>query len=121
MPSAALKGGATKPKNHAARQKLAEFIDCFCDRGAFSVEDCRRVFDAGASSALIPRIHAEQLARTGAARLGIEVRRRFRRPSRQAFGRGYSRSGPVRRGRHASAGSEFPSGIEAVSTRAQAY
>ena len=48
MPSAALKGGATKPKNHAARQRLAEFIDCFCDRGAFSVEDCRRVFDAGA-------------------------------------------------------------------------
>jgi imidazolonepropionase len=56
-----------------AQQKLAEFIDCFCDRGAFSVEDCRRVLDAGRKFGLIPRIHAEQLARTGAARLGIEL------------------------------------------------
>ena len=65
-------GGATTPKNQAAREKLAEFIDCFCDRGAFSVEDCRRVFDAGRKFGLTPRIHAEQLSRTGAARLGIE-------------------------------------------------
>jgi imidazolonepropionase len=55
-----------------AQQGLAEFIDCFCDRGAFSVEDCRRVFDAGRQFGLVPRIHAEQLSRTGAARLGIE-------------------------------------------------
>ncbi|MDR3676231.1 MAG: imidazolonepropionase [Acidobacteriota bacterium] len=56
-----------------AHEKLAEFIDCFCDRGAFSVEDCRHVFDAGRKFGLTPRIHAEQLARTGATRLGIEV------------------------------------------------
>jgi imidazolonepropionase len=55
-----------------AQHKLAEFIDCFCDRGAFSVEDCRRVFAVGRSFGLVPRIHAEQLERTGAARLGIE-------------------------------------------------
>ncbi|MGA3327190.1 MAG: imidazolonepropionase [Terriglobia bacterium] len=53
--------------------KLAEFVDCFCDRGAFRVEDCRRVFDAGRRFGLVPRIHAEQLSRTGAARLGIEA------------------------------------------------
>jgi imidazolonepropionase len=69
---AALKDGPTIPERLAARAKLAEFIDCFCDRGAFSVEDCRRVFDAGRKFGLTPRIHAEQLARTGAARLGIE-------------------------------------------------
>ena len=56
-----------------AQQGLAEFIDCFCDRGAFSVEDCRRVLAAGKRLGLIPRIHAEQLSRTGAARLGIEL------------------------------------------------
>jgi imidazolonepropionase len=55
-----------------AKRKLAEFIDCFCDRGAFSVADCRRVFAAGRQHGLTPRIHAEQIARTGAARLGIE-------------------------------------------------
>jgi len=72
-PGAALKGGATKPKDQATRERLAEFIDCFCDRGAFSVEDCRRVLEAGREFGLVPRIHAEQLSRTGAARLGIEL------------------------------------------------
>ncbi len=51
----------------------AEFIDCFCDRGAFSVDDCRRVLAAGKQFGMYPRIHAEQLARTGAARLAIEL------------------------------------------------
>jgi imidazolonepropionase len=55
-----------------AQSGLAEFIDCFCDRGAFTVEDCRRVFAAGREGGLTARIHAEQLTRTGAARLGIE-------------------------------------------------
>ena len=56
-----------------AEQKLAEFIDCFCDRGAFSVEDCRRVLAAGKQLGLEPRIHAEQLTRTGATRLGMAL------------------------------------------------
>jgi imidazolonepropionase len=55
-----------------ARKRLAEFIDCFCDRGAFSVEQCRRVLAAGKQQGLIPRLHAEQLTRTGAARLAVE-------------------------------------------------
>jgi imidazolonepropionase len=57
----------------AAGRKMAEFIDCFCDRAAFSVEECRRLIAAGTAQGLIPRLHAEQLARTGAARLGIET------------------------------------------------
>ncbi len=57
----------------AARKKLAEFIDCSCDRGAFSVEQCRRVLMAGKQQGLIPRLHAEQLAHTGASRLAVEA------------------------------------------------
>ena len=72
-PGAALKDGATVTKNHTTQHRLAEFIDCFCDHGAFSVEDCRRVLEAGRKFGPVPRIYAEQLARTGAARLGIEV------------------------------------------------
>jgi imidazolonepropionase len=53
--------------------RLARFIDCFCDGGAFSVEQCRQVFAAGARYGLVPRIHAEQLARTGACRLAVEL------------------------------------------------
>jgi imidazolonepropionase len=57
----------------AAQQKLARFIDCFCDRGAFSVTECRRVLSAGRALGLIPRLHAEQLARTGGVRLALEL------------------------------------------------
>lgn len=56
-----------------ATASLAEFCDVFCDRGAFTVEQARRILLAGRGCGLVPRIHAEQLARTGAARLAIEV------------------------------------------------
>ena len=56
-----------------ARAGLAEFCDVFCERGAFSVCQSRRILLAGRSAGLVPRIHAEQLSRTGAARLAIEV------------------------------------------------
>jgi imidazolonepropionase len=52
---------------------LAEFCDVFCDRGAFTVAQSRRILNAGRACGLVPRIHAEQLANTGAARLGIEL------------------------------------------------
>jgi imidazolonepropionase len=57
----------------AARKKRAEFIDCFCDRGAFSVEECRRLLAAGLRHGLIPRLHADQLSRVGASRLAIKL------------------------------------------------
>jgi imidazolonepropionase len=52
---------------------LAEFCDVYCDRGAFTVAQSRRILAAGRDCGLTPRIHAEQLARTRAARLAIEV------------------------------------------------
>jgi imidazolonepropionase len=52
---------------------LAEFCDVYCDRGAFTVPQARRILAAGRACGLVPRIHAEQLARTGAARLAIEL------------------------------------------------
>ncbi len=56
-----------------ARYGLAEFCDVFCDRGAFSVEEARQILTAGRACGLEPRLHAEQLARTGAARLAVEL------------------------------------------------
>jgi imidazolonepropionase len=52
---------------------LAEFCDVFCDRGAFTVSQSRKILMAGRAGGLVPRIHAEQLANTGASRLAIEV------------------------------------------------
>jgi imidazolonepropionase len=56
-----------------ATASLAEFCDVYCDRGAFTVAQARRILMAGRACGLVPRIHAEQLARTGGARLAIEV------------------------------------------------
>ncbi len=52
---------------------LAEFCYVYCDRGAFTVPQSRRILAAGRACGLVPRIHAEQLAHTGAARLAIEL------------------------------------------------
>jgi len=57
----------------AVRLGLADAIDVFCDRGAFSVAEARRVLEAGAAAGLGLKAHAEQLANTGAARLVAEL------------------------------------------------
>jgi imidazolonepropionase len=46
----------------AARQKLAEFVDVFCDRGAFSLQDTQRVLQAAAENGLGTRAHVCQLS-----------------------------------------------------------
>jgi imidazolonepropionase len=56
-----------------AAENLAEFCDVFCDRGAFTVAQSRKIFSAARTCGLGIRLHAEQLARTGAARLAIEM------------------------------------------------
>lgn len=56
-----------------AAENLAEFCDVFCDRGAFSVAQARKIFSAARACGLGLRIHAEQLARTGAARLAVQM------------------------------------------------
>ena len=39
----------------------ARWVDVFCERGAFSVDEARAVLTAGQARGLIPRIHASQL------------------------------------------------------------
>ena len=45
----------------AAQRKLAQFVDVFCDRGAFSVEETRKIFEAAAQNGLSVRAHVGQL------------------------------------------------------------
>ncbi len=52
---------------------LARYCDVFCDEGAFTVDESRRLLAAAATHGLGARVHAEQLAHTGAARLAAEV------------------------------------------------
>ena len=46
---------------------LADFIDVYCDRGAFTVEETEAILTAGAALGLGLKCHAEQVAFTGAA------------------------------------------------------
>jgi imidazolonepropionase len=52
---------------------LAEFVDAFCDRGALTVEESRRVLEAGARHGLRGKLHANELGSTGGAALAAEL------------------------------------------------
>lgn len=52
---------------------LAEFCDVFCERGAFSRAQARKILSEAKQLGLGPRVHAEQLSRTGATQLAVEL------------------------------------------------
>jgi imidazolonepropionase len=58
---------------HEAHEAGARFCDVFCDQGYFSVDQSRRILKAGLEAKLIPRLHADELARTGGSRLAAEM------------------------------------------------
>ncbi len=51
----------------------ARWVDVFCDEGVFTVDQARRILLAGASAGLGLRLHAEEIAHTGAAGLAAEL------------------------------------------------
>jgi imidazolonepropionase len=51
----------------------ARFCDVFCDRGYFSIPQSRAILKAAIKAKLIPRLHADELDRTGGARLAAEL------------------------------------------------
>jgi imidazolonepropionase len=51
----------------------AEMVDVYCDRGAFTLEQTRRILQAGMALGLQGRVHAEQVEFTGAAALAAEL------------------------------------------------
>jgi imidazolonepropionase len=55
-------------------QDFAEFCDVFCDRGAFTREQSRQILSTAQVHGLAPRLHAEQLSRTGATQLAVELK-----------------------------------------------
>ncbi len=54
-------------------RKLAEFVDVFCEEGAFSVEESRRILKKAKSLGFKLRIHADELAQSGGSVLAGEV------------------------------------------------
>ena len=56
-----------------AEKGLAEFCDVFCENGVFTVEQSRRILEAGKSHGLKPKVHADELSAYGGAELAASV------------------------------------------------
>lgn len=54
-----------------AAEGLAEYVDVFCDRGFFTVEETDRILTAAARYGLRPKIHANELDNSGGVQVGI--------------------------------------------------
>ena len=57
----------------AACAPFARWIDVFCDTGAFTADESRRVLQAGIAAGLMPRLHGNQLAHGPGAQLAAEL------------------------------------------------
>jgi imidazolonepropionase len=56
-----------------AAEKLADYIDVFCEQGFFSPGETERVVEAGGKFGMKPRIHANQLHRSGGVQVGVKT------------------------------------------------
>lgn len=56
-----------------AAERLAEWCDVFCDEGAFTPQESVAILSAGARAGLKPRLHADELTRSGGAEVAAKV------------------------------------------------
>jgi imidazolonepropionase len=55
-----------------AEEKLADYIDVFCEKGFFSIAETDQVLKAGAEYGLKPKVHANQLSVSGAVEVSVQ-------------------------------------------------
>lgn len=55
-----------------AEENLADFVDVFCDRGFFTVDETDRILKAAAKYGIVPKIHANELDFSGGIQVGVE-------------------------------------------------
>ncbi len=55
-----------------ASQNLADFVDVFCDKGFFTVENTERILIAAAKFGIRPKIHANELDFSGGVQIGVK-------------------------------------------------
>jgi len=56
-----------------ANEKLADYIDVFCETGFFTSSETEQICNAGKLFGLKPKIHANQLSASGAVQTGIKL------------------------------------------------
>ena len=57
-----------------AAEGLADYVDVFCDRGFFTVEETDHILSAAAQFGLRPKIHANELDNSGGVQIGVKHR-----------------------------------------------
>lgn len=55
-----------------SKEKLADYIDVFCEKGYFSAEETKQILEAGLKHGLTPKVHAEQLSHTNGVKTAVE-------------------------------------------------
>lgn len=55
-----------------AAEDLADYIDCFCERNYFTVEQMNTLLEAGAKYNLIPKVHVNQFSTMGGVKAAVE-------------------------------------------------
>lgn len=55
-----------------AAEGLADYMDVFCEKGFFSVDETERLLEAGWKHGLKPKIHANQLHHSGGVQVGVK-------------------------------------------------
>lgn len=55
-----------------AAEELTDYIDVFCDKGFFTIEDTDRMLNAGMKYGLRAKIHANELASLGGVQVGVK-------------------------------------------------
>jgi imidazolonepropionase len=56
-----------------AEEGLAEFCDVYCDEGYYTVEESRRILEAGRAAGLAPKIHTDAYSAIGGAAMAAEL------------------------------------------------
>lgn len=54
-------------------ENLADYIDAFCERNYFSVEEMAEILEAGAKYNLIPKVHVNQFSALGGVKKAVEM------------------------------------------------
>ena len=53
------------------RQRLADYVDVFCDRGFFTPDETSRILEAAGAYGMRPKIHANELDISGGVQVGV--------------------------------------------------
>lgn len=59
---------------YVKEHKLADFVDCFCEKGVFTIDESRKILKAAQSAGLKAKIHVDEIESIGGAELSGEIK-----------------------------------------------